>query len=273
MKKKILLKMIYIFVGLLVIQCWYSISISIHASETRIEWQEYLDKFLLKVKWVSWNMTPLNYKNFVDSLIEKILFFKEKYRTNTDIVMMIDYLLVELKYIQQQNNSDWCIWGGSCESNEQGNTFTYSGEILWEMNCWEKPKGTQVIEWIWYKTPWVVYDTRSIVQGQIKAYRFIADKSFFPTWTSILFETSVNEWGSNRADITLSKCPWVFESSQIRCSFSYVKINNINTTFSSEDMNSCILEDWQQYYLNIRPSIKNISNNPNVSKIFTTQKR
>lgn len=238
------------------------------ASIQNVPWKEHLDIFLWKVKTIRWNMDILNYQQYIDTLIGKMSTFEERYKENPNILLMIHYILIALKEIQLENNQ-WCEKDINCKKQQEN-----ISNLWWENDtCWVTPPKTQMIEWDAYKKPWVPSFTRTIAQGQSKAYHFIADKSFFPRGNTILFEVPVDEWWSNRADITLSKCPWVFDSSQKGCALLHSKIAVLTTSFSSEGTSMCVLEDGQEYYLNIRPATKNSLNYPNVAKIFVTQSR
>lgn len=72
-----------------------------------VVWQEQLDIFVLKVKTLESNMTPSNYRDFIDNLIMKISDLQIKYASNTTIVSMIDYLIFEIEGIQK--NIPWKI--------------------------------------------------------------------------------------------------------------------------------------------------------------------
>lgn len=133
--------------------------------------------------------------------------------------------------------------------------------------CEATPRLVKILDWDQYKTCGVPVETRTIKQGDILSYKFIADKKFYPRGNSILFETTVYAGGSNRVDISISSCPGVFETSQSRCSFKNAKITSIYTSFDPSSPTHCILKDEEVYFLNIKVSDRYIE----AAKIIATQ--
>lgn len=144
-----------------------------------------------------------------------------------------------------------------------------SGTAVPVAGCGTAPVGTTVVDWTGYPNLGNTIDTGTIATGASKAYRFTANSTNYVLGNSFQIETTTSTGGSNRADVTIATCPGVFSTSQPRCSLASIKIYSMLTTFNPATTTECIVQNGQQYYLNIRPNAVY----PNVAKVITVQGR
>lgn len=144
-----------------------------------------------------------------------------------------------------------------------------SDPVTLPAGCGALPDGTTVGSWAAYSAPGIPLETGTINATKSKAFSFVANQSIYTNGSQILFETTTQPGGSNRVDVAISTCPGEFTSSQPRCVLTNAKINTLNTTFNPAETTACVMNNGQQYYLNVRPS----AGYANAAKIVSPQMR